>query len=421
MKRVRLYIIGAGNRGTTFAHYALEHPTLARITGVAEPRTHYRQHLAHQHAIPETHVASAWTDLLQVPREADAVVIATPDRFHAGIAVAFAEAGYAILLEKPMATTLADCARIVASIQKHRVIFGVCHVYRYVAYTQRVKAIINAGTLGRIVNIQHYEPVGYWHQAHSFVRGNWHSEKESAFMLMTKSCHDIDWLQYLMGVPCEAVSSFGSLLHFRPEARPEGATDRCLDCAVESRCPYSAKKIYLDAVAQGADGWPYDVLTPDVTVSGITKALREGPYGRCVYVCDNDVVDHQVVNLRYAGGATASFTMTAFNRAGGRKSRIHGTLGDLYVDVKRDDTLIRHFDFLTDETHIEHVTDHVDTVLAGHHCGDYRTMERFIQAVATQNQNLLLTGPEETLASHRTVFAAEQARVEDRVVFLTDT
>lgn len=401
-----------------YARYALEHPALARVTGVAEPRAHYRRHLADAHRIPASHVAATWADLLQAPRQADAVVIATPDRFHADVAVAFARAGYAILLEKPMATTLADCQRIVDCVKAQRVLFGVCHVYRYVAYTQRVKALLAAGVLGRVVNIQHYEPVGYWHQAHSFVRGNWRKEKTASFMLMTKSCHDIDWLQYMMDLPCEAVSSFGSRLHFRPEAQPAGAADRCLDCGVAPTCPYAAQKIYLDPVAQGADGWPYDVLTPHVTVAGITEALRQGPYGRCVYACDNDVVDHQVVNLRYAGGATASFTMTAFNRAGGRKTRIHGTHGELYIEVGRDQTTLHHFDFLTDTTRTEQIVDHVETALAGHHCGDYRMMERFVQAVRAQDQGLLYTGPEETLASHRIVFAAEQARREDRVVLL---
>ena len=96
-------------------------------------------------------------------------------------------------------------------------------------------------------------------------------------------------------------------------ATPAGAADRRLDCGIESSCPYSAKRFYLENF--GRD-WIIDycvtVITDDHTREGVRKALREGPYGRCVYACDNDAVDNQVVILDFDDGATASFTMTAF-------------------------------------------------------------------------------------------------------------
>jgi len=132
-------------------------------------------------------------------------------------------------------------------------------------------------------------------------------------MLLAKSCHDIDWLHYIVGRPCRRVSSFGSLFHFRRENQPAGAADRCLDCGVEATCPYSAKRFYEDRLATGQKGWPLDVVTPEMTEESLHEALANGPYGRCVYACDNDVVDHQVVNLEYDGGVSASFTMSAFH------------------------------------------------------------------------------------------------------------
>ena len=231
-------------------------------------------------------------------------------------------------------------------------------------------------------------------------------------MLLAKSCHDVDWLRYVMGARCTAVSSFGSLKHFRPEERPDGAGDRCLECDVEADCPYSAKKIYLGKLDRGENGWPVNVLTSDLTVEGITEALRTGPYGRCVYACDNDVVDHQVVNMLFEGGRTAAFTMTAFAEMGHRKTYLFGTRGQIYGDG----AILRHYDFNTEHTEVID-TEAVDaSILGGHGGGDMGLMKSFVSAVAAGDANMILSGPRETLESHLMVFAAERARRESCVV-----
>ena len=192
------------------------------------------------------------------------------------------------------------CRRIVAAVKEANVTFAVCHVLRYTAFTRKLKEVLNTGVIGDIVSIQHLEGLQHWHQAHSFVRGNWRNEAESSFMLLAKCCHDLDWLRYVMGFKCLKAHSFGSLFHFNKANQPAGAADRCVECpaGVEAFCPYSALKIYLrDRVFKGNTGWPTAVLTTDLTPEGVLKALQEGPYGRCVYACDNDVVDHQTVNL----------------------------------------------------------------------------------------------------------------------------
>ena len=226
-------------------------------------------------------------------------------------------------------------------------------------------------------------------------------------MLLAKSCHDLDWLRYLMGRRCTRVSSFGSLHHFRPEHKPRGAADRCLDCRVEEACPYSAKRFYLGRLQREELGWPVDVLTPDLTVDGVTRALRTGPYGRCVYACDNDVVDHQVVNMEFEGGRTAAFTMTAFAPVVGRMTRIFGTRG--YINGTWDELEV--FDFLTEETRQVSIE-----ALGSHGGGDEGIMGAFVRAVAENDPSPILSGPDETLETHLTVFAAEQARHEGRVV-----
>jgi hypothetical protein len=326
MKPATFLIIGAGDRGNTYAAYAEHFPEKMKVVGVAEPRRVHRESLAKKHNVPAGNVFTDWRQAAERPRFADAVIIAPQDKMHTQPAIAFAGLGYNMMLEKPMAPTPQECREIVDAVERNGIIFAVCHVLRYTNYTRKMKQLIDAGRIGEIVSVQRLEPVGYWHQAHSYVRGNWRNESESSFMLLAKSCHDLDWIRYIVGQPFAKVASFGSRKHFRKQNQPAGAAPRCLECpaAVESNCPYSARKIYLGFVERGITGWPVSVLTPHPTRETVLQALQSGPYGKCVYDCDNDVVDHQVVNMEFTNGCTAGFTMTAFTRAGGRRTRIFG-------------------------------------------------------------------------------------------------
>ena len=257
------------------------------------------------------------------------------------------------------------------------------------------------------MSAQHLEPVGFLHQAHSYVRGPWRREAAASFMLLAKSCHDLDWLQYVVGRPIRRVSSFGGLAHFRPEHRPAGAADRCLDCGVEPACPYSAVRFYSRCLAERGGGWPLDAVVDDDTEAALLAALRHGPYGRCVYGTDNDVVDHQVVAMEFDGGATGTFTMTGFNAGGHRRTRLFGTHGEL----EGDGETVRVFDFLTEQTEVLAASPPGDaTAGGGHGGGDWGLMDAFVQAVATGDRSLVRSGPRESLAAHLAVFAAERAR-----------
>ena len=416
---VTLAIVGAGKRGEAYAAYASEHPDLSKVVAVAEPRQFQRERMAQVHSIPPVNCFDSWEDLACVPRLADAVLICTQDQMHLQPVLALAPKGYAILLEKPMSTNLAECEQIVQCVKQHGNLFAVCHVLLYTDFTRRLKSLLDSGAIGEVVSVQHLEPVGWWHQAHSFVRGNWRNERDATFMLLAKSCHDMDWIRHVMGRPCRSVASFGSLRHFRASERPPEAADRCLDCSVESRCPYSAKRFYLD---QFGRDWIVDycvsVITDDHTPEGVTRALREGPYGRCVYACDNDVVDNQAVILEFADGATASFTMTAFTPTFHRKTRLFGTRGYIETDSVR----VTIFDFVSEkETVIDtSVAEASATAATGHGGGDYGLMKAFVEAVSTGDRGKVWSGPDETLASHRIIFAAEQARRERRVVAMEE-
>lgn len=415
MPPVTLLVIGAGGRGHGYASLAAKMPERAKVVGVAEPRDFYRERLAREHGIPAENVFTDWRDAAARKRFADVVVICTQDAMHVGPAGAFAKRGYHMMLEKPMAPTAAECRKIVTAVKRAGVLFGVCHVMRYTKYTRVMKQMLDAGAVGEIVTVQHIEPVAYWHQAHSFVRGSWRNTQESSFMLLAKSCHDIDWLRYLVGRPCKRVSSFGSLYHFRRECKPAGAADRCVECAVEANCPYSAKRDYITRLRKGHKDWPVNVVAPEPTEEKVLAALATGPYGRCVYACDNDVVDHQVVALEYDKNVSANFTMTAFTPSLGRHTRICGTRGYIEGDSRH----VKHYDFLTGEWKTVDTEAADGSILGGHGGGDGGIVDAFVHAVATGDASRILSGPDETLESHLTVFAAEKARLTGKVINVT--
>lgn len=399
MAPVRLLVVGAGQRGAAYARRAAASGA-GIIAGVAETDPVRRERFAQAYGIKPGNVFPDWSSV--DGRVADAAVIATQDRDHEGPAVKLAGLGYHLLLEKPMAPTLEAATRIADAATSAGVLLAVCHVMRYTAYTRVLRSILDSGRIGRIVSIQHLEPVGWWHHAHSFVRGNWRSTASSSPMLLAKSCHDIDWLLYLAGQPARRVSSFGGTAHFRPSSKPAGAADRCVSCALSPTCPYSAVRLYADA----GPGWPRDVLGDD-----LEAALASGPYGECVYNGQNDVVDHQVVSLELADGATVSFTMTAFTPFEQRKTRIFGTHGYLSGNGAR----LRLVDFRTGSSEIIEAG---DSVVAGHDDGDDGVVDAFLAAVATGDRTLIHSDAATSLAGHRVVWAAEEARLLGTVVTL---
>ncbi|MEU2674852.1 Gfo/Idh/MocA family oxidoreductase [Streptomyces sp. NPDC007164] len=410
-----LVLAGAGARGTGYAGLAAAGSTPVSLVAVADPRTGRRDELADLHGIPAEHRYTDWRDIAAGPRLADAVIIAVQDAQHLEAAEAFAARGYDILLEKPMAISTEECNRIAAATEAAGVSLTVCHVMRYAPYSVRLKALVDAGRIGDIVSIEHLEPIGYWHYAHSYVRGNWRREDLASFALLTKSCHDIDWLGHVVGRPVEAVSSFGSLSHFRPENAPQGAGERCVSCAVERSCPYSARKLYQIGLREGGvKRYFARIASDELTEEAVEQAMAEGPYGRCVYRCDNDVVDHQVVNLQYEGGVTVSFTLTAFTPQENRHTKIFGTRGQLTGDGRT----IEIYDFVTDERTVIDTDNGGASAAEGHGGGDAGLVEAFVRAHHEGRPELLLSGANESRDSHRVVFAAEQSRVTGHVVRL---
>lgn len=413
---IRLAIVGTGARGSNYARLALASGR-AVISAIAEPNSAQRERFLAEFGDPAIAIYHDWTDLAAQSRLADAVVIATPDRMHTEPAIAFAEAGYDILLEKPMAPTDDETTRIVEAVERNHVILAVAHVMRYSTYTRTLKSMLDQRTIGDIVSIEHLEPIGWWHFAHSYVRGNWARESSSNSMLMAKSSHDIDWISYIVGKPVRSISSYGGLYHFTPSNKPRDATDRCWTCPLKDTCAYSATTIYPRFLGDPVhERWPLEVLTNDVSVAGIDEALRTGPYGECVYNGQNDVADHQVVNFEFADGATASFTVTAFSALDFRQTRIFGTTGS----IEGDGRSLRLHDFVTDTiTTIDASLSGGASAADGHGGADSELIDAFLQAVAAHDAALLSSGARESLATHRLVWSAEESRRSGRTVILS--
>lgn len=396
-----------------FGEILKKHPDQARVVAVAEPREAYRNRFVRAHRLDDAQVFHSWQDFCARPKMCDAVVLATMDRDHVGPAVACLRKGYHLFLEKPMATTLEDCQAIEAAQRASGKVVAVCHSLRYHRGFHTVKELVDRGRIGRLITMNQIEQVSYWHQAHSFVRGNWGNEGRSTFMLLAKSCHDLDYMAYLIGAPCRRVTSYGALSHFRAEHAPAGSTARCTDgCAVERACPYSAIRRYVECGASARRAWPANVVSPAHTREAHLAAIQSGPYGRCVWRCDNDVVDHQVVAMEFAGDVTATFTMTAFTNGGGRQVRLHGAEGELTFDETK--IVIHRFGEKSAETIA------IPRETGGHGGGDLRAMRSWLDAIQQGQPSLVLTNAQESLRTHRIVFAAERSRREKRAVEMTE-
>lgn len=447
-------VIGAGNRGKdVYGQYALNHPQDLKFVAVAEPNPTRREQFAQAHSIHPSRQFTTWEDLLKT-KIADAAFICTQDQMHTQPALQALTLGYHVLLEKPMATKLDECILLTKKAEEFGQQLRIAHVLRYTSFFKTIYEIIQSGKLGEIITIDHRENVSYWHMAHSFVRGNWAKESTSSPMILAKSCHDLDILYWLIGCKPQNITSFGTLKHFKAENAPAGAAKRCLDCKVTESCKYYAPRIYIDIIpllriAQvGGSGlvqfianlalkyprlfaklrrlprfrqvneykdWPVSTITEDLSLEGKWNAIRSGPYGKCVYFSDNDVVDHQVTIIEFENDATVTFTMHGHSHTEGRTIRIDGTKGTLIGEFLSSGENLLFFDHLK-ETEERIITQkmNLDTT-SGHGGGDTELIKSFIKSLQLGIEEPL-TNAENSLESHMMAFAAEEARLTKKVI-----
>ena len=403
-KPVTAIVLGAGNRGNIYGSYALQYPDNLDIVAVAEPLEIRINRFSEKHNIAAEYQFKTWEDVFSRTKFADAIIITTPDHLHYGPCMKALAMGYDILLEKPISPSEKECKSILALAKKTGRIVAVCHVLRYAPYFVKLKELIKSGALGEVVSVQHLEPISYWHMCDSYVRGNWHNSKATTPIILAKSSHDLDIIRWLVDKPTQNIQAFRGLKWFRKENAPIGSSARCTDgCAVEKTCPFSALQIYYrDRKRLKRFDLPNELEKHGDAILDILKTTN---YGRCVYQMENDQADHYTANILFEGGATASFSMEAFTSYEGRRTRIMGTMGDIVGDM----TSFEFTDFRTGKKTIwKSETD-------AHGGGDWRLAENWVEAVASQNPNLLSSTIDVSIESHMMAFKAEKSRLKNKI------
>lgn len=414
---VKAVIVGCGHRSMIYASYAKLHPDELTIVGAADPSEKARRAAAETFGLPNERLFDSAQALAAVPRFADAVINGTMDEEHVRSSIPLLRRGYVILLEKPFAVNEAEMDRLLRCVEETDGRVMVCHVLRYAHFYEKIKELLLAGTLGRIITLSTDEFVAYDHMATSYVRGKWAREEAcKSSILLSKCSHDLDILTWLMsGDAPISVSSFGSRSLFRPESAPKNAGTRCLaDCPLVDDCRYSAKRIYLER--PGAwDGYVWNAFgcvcpPPEEAVRSLKT---DNPYGRCVYRCDNDVYDRQTVSIRFQSGAIATHRMVGGAACGGRSIHITGEKGEIYGRFEKNRLHVRLCAPAPDKLYEEHIYDFSNRDLEGHGGGDMRLMQDFIRFATGQPTSFSCTGIRDSVAGHLTVFRADRSAKEN--------
>ncbi len=410
---VKVAILGLGSRGaTTYGDYliTLNDVKISAICDIDKDKLNFYQNKYH---VEKKDCFLNSEDFFKAGKLADILIIATMDQDHYSQAMKALDLKYHLLLEKPIALNLKQCLDIENKALKNNLYVVVCHVLRYSLFYKKIKEIVNSKILGDIININTTENVGYWHQAHSFVRGNWNNSNKTSPMILQKCCHDFDILNWIIDKKPLNVSSFGSLSLFKKENAPKDSSNYCYDCKIQNNCPYNAVKYYVDSIKNDKDlGWPYDVVVLNPTKDKVLAAIKNGPYGRCVYKCDNNVVDHQIVNIQYEDNITATHTMCAFSKDCYRDIKIFATRGDLIANTLNN-TIIYHT-FVDNKEFVIDVSK-LTNDLSGHMGGDKLMINELLKLINKETSQLD-SSIEKSVLSHVIAFAAEKSRINKGVV-----
>jgi predicted dehydrogenase len=408
MAPLKIAVIGAGVRGTGLARKIAESGFSAEIIAVAEPDDEKRKDFAEEFKLSDSVLFKSWEDLTSTLEDCDAAVIATLDNQHTGPALASLNRGWHILIEKPLADSYADCQLIDKTREEKNKVVAVCHTLRFMNGFSHLKKILDSGTIGQLVHIDHFEAIGHLRFVHNYVRGRWAQVKNNTFLLLHKCCHDIDFINWLVKEPCRSVSSFGSLKYFTRENAPEGSTQRCIDnCTLKDSCQYSAIRIYTEG---NLSEWPAKDICKIHTPEAHTEKITNGPYGLCVWHANNDVVDHQSVLMEFEGGTTATCTLSGYSATNGRRIRLQGTHGEVYYEEALKQISIKRF-----------ADNEYETVSIParetYHPEDKDIIDNWISSIIYSTPVAVDT--KEATRTLAVVFAAELSRKENRIVDMT--
>ncbi|KAK2738037.1 hypothetical protein FQN57_007303 [Myotisia sp. PD_48] len=507
---LRFIVLGAGQRGNAYAR-PVTSTTDAIIYAVAEPSTSVRKRFGQKYIWQDSTPTAgqefdSWRSWLEWEKDRRAKVVDSPSSVAAGVGVdgvfictldethleiiqAIAPLNLHILCEKPLATSLDDILTASKAVMDASPtsplpsrIFSIGHVLRYSPHNMLLrKLLLSDRIIGEIVSIEHTEPVGWSHFSHSYVRGNWRRETPRGDgSLLTKCCHDIDFILWLLCSPPpgasldhpahlpRTITSSGMITQFNKANKPAkaGEATNCLTCPIERECIYSSVNIYNDnCLAKGSVEFPVRNVCPDIedilATLGPVRAknslletlskdynseelsadeIASHPwYGRCVWESDNNVCDDQFVTIAWAadpisegngasplhgrGAKVATLHMAAPTEAQCvRRGRIYGTLGEITYNSETIDV----YYFGTGEKSQIYVPPPPPEEKESHGGGDYGLAGAFVRAVdAVENQGwsvkkaqveILGCTLEEAIRSHAVVFAAEEARRNEQVI-----
>lgn len=403
-------VIGLGNRGTEYMSFIkLFHAKKAKIVAICDINPQALIDFKPKYNIDDDHSFSNTSDFFSKGVLSDGLIISTQDQSHFEICKKALEVGYKkIMLEKPVSANISECLELESLAKEKGADLIVCHVLRYSNFFIKIKDIISSGAIGDIIHIDHTENVGYFHFAHSYVRGNWKIESTSTPALLAKCCHDIDLLYWFIGSKCDSVTSYGDLKYFKKDNAPVGATEYCLKgCIVKDKCPYDCEWTYLTAPFYKATFVKYNHRTMtgkcNATKKDMYNCLNNTSYGKCVYLNDNDVCDYQVVNMHFENGVTANHILNAFSNKMHRSGHIMGTKGEIIYYDK--DLKVNIFG------KGEKVLHPAIPFIPGHGEGDLRIVKSFVDLLYDDvKRKEDITTISETIESHRIVMAAEMSR-----------
>lgn len=423
MEMYTVAIIGCGSRGhDAFGLNLLQKKNKFKIVALCDVLKEKADRCASEFEVPSENVFYDEETFFQEKR-ADAIIIATHDRDHVRMAIKSLSLGYAILMEKPISPIKEELLRLLDAHKQYPQPVMICHVLRYAPAYVKIKKLLEQGRIGRLLSIDWLEQVCYWHQSHSYVRGNWRREEDSSPMIMAKCCHDLDLLQWYAEAKSVSVYSIGERMFFNKENAPYDAANRCFECKYNKDCPYSAEYQYIDRWKKAGSPkscWPWNVIDDSLvnTEESLRKAYKNGSYGRCVFACDNDVVDHQVVVTCFENGVVANLTMTAFANDGGRRATFRGSLGEIEFNQTEDSIRISQYG---KETCIYKLGEWLKSELEdtfGHGGGDTKLIDGFYDLLSQGVQTG--TTLENSVESHLMALAAEESRKQGRVCLLSE-
>lgn len=409
-KMITVAILGCGSRGITYGDLMLQHEDQYKIVSVCDIKPSALSKASQRYGIDPDNVFADENRFFEKKR-ADLLVVATLDKDHVRQCLRALELGYDILVEKPISDSREECYDLLNAQKKYGGKVFVCHVLRYAPAFVKAGELLKSGAIGRLVAIDALEQVAYWHQAHSYVRGNWRRSEETTPMLMAKCCHDLDLLQFYAGARCETITSVGDLTFFNRQNAPSGSSERCLDCKYVDQCPYSARRCYTERwkkTGSAKDAWPYNVITSEfpLTEEAIERGIKNTMYGRCVFFCDNDVVDHQLSTMSFENGVKATLTMTGFTAEIGRHIVFHGTYGEIVLNEELPYLELKKFG---EEPRRIDLTDTQEVCGFAHGGGDYMMIRELYDMLTNEEEGA--TALESSLESHLMCIAAEESRL----------